>query len=93
MTKNQIFGPDLPKLGLNRAQTGKNVVLKSRDRYDIVSIYKYYQLTLFLVLIGSVTKSQTFGPDWPKPGLNRAQTGKNVVLKSRDLYDIVSTYK
>jgi len=33
-------------------------------------MYKYYQLTLFLVLIGKFDKNnQTFSPDWHKLGL------------------------
>jgi len=56
-------------------------------------MHKYYQLTLFLVLIGKFDKSQTFGLEWPKPGLSRAQIGKNMVFKSREWYDIVSIYK
>ena len=30
---------------------GENIVFKSREWYYIVSMYKYYQLNLFLVLI------------------------------------------
>jgi len=40
-----------------------------------------------------VTKSQTFGPDWLKPGLSRAEIGKIVVLKSREWDEIVFIYK
>jgi len=32
------------------------------------SIYKYYKLTLFLILIRSLSKSQTFILDWPELG-------------------------
>jgi len=83
------------------------VVLKSRERYYIVSIYKYYQLTLFLVLFGSLTKSQIFSVDWSKLGLgrdDRARWGENVIYKNheklvenriykgREWYYIVSMY-
>ena len=44
---------------------GENMVFKSREWHYIVSIYKYYNLTLFLVLFGSLTKSQILSPDWP----------------------------
>jgi len=47
------------------------MILKSREWYYIVSIYKYYQLTLFPVLFGSLTKSQIFSVDWSKLGLRR----------------------
>jgi len=36
-------------------------------------MYKYYQLNLFQVLIGSLTKSQTFKLDGPKLCLKRAE--------------------
>jgi len=52
---------------------GGNMILKSREWYYIVSMYKYYQLSLFLVLIRKFTKNQIFNPDWPKLTLIRAK--------------------
>jgi len=49
------------------------MVLKSRERYYIISIYKYYQLTLFLVLIGKFDQKSNFQPRWTKLGLIRAE--------------------
>jgi len=63
------------------------MILKSREWYYIVSIYKYYQLTLFLVLFGSLTKSQIFSLDWFKLGFRRdewAKWGENVIFKSHE---------
>ena len=48
------------------------MVVNSHELYYIVSIYKYYQLTLPLVLIGKFDQSQTFSPDWQELGLIRA---------------------
>jgi len=39
---------------------GENVIFKNHERYYIVSIYKYYQLTLFLVLIGKFDQKINF---------------------------------
>jgi len=36
-------------------------------------LYKYYQLTLLLVLIGKFDQSQIFSLDWPELGLIRAE--------------------
>ena len=44
------------------AQTGENIVLKRRELYYIVTVYKYYQLTLFLVLIGKFDQKPNFQP-------------------------------
>jgi len=48
---------------MNKAEAKENMIFKSREWYYIVSMHKYYQLNLFLVLIESLTKSQTFNPD------------------------------
>jgi len=44
-----------------------------------------------------LTKSQTFGPDWPELGHIRAKfaskRGEKVVLKSQEWYYIVSVHK
>ena len=49
------------------------MILKSRELYYLVSMYKYYQFTLFLVLIWKYDKIQTFTPDFPELGLIRAE--------------------
>ena len=51
---------------------GENMVLKSCEWYYIDSIFKYYQLTLFLVLIRKFDQ-----PDWPELGLIRVEYGLN----------------
>jgi len=45
----------------------------SQEWYYIVSMYKYYQFTLFLVLIRKSNQIQTFNPDLPKLDLIRAE--------------------
>jgi len=62
---------------LSRAQRVENVVLKSRELYYVVSIYNYYQLTLFLVLIGKFDQKSNFIPNWPELGHIRAEKGSN----------------
>jgi len=52
---------------------GKNVVLKSREQYYIVFIFNYFQLTLFLVLIGKFDRKANIQPDLPVPSLIRAE--------------------
>ena len=52
--------------------------VNTHELYYIVSMYKYYQLTLLLVLIGKFDKSQTFSPDWPEQGLIRAELRTNM---------------
>jgi len=49
------------------------MIFKNREWYYIVSIYKYYQLTLFLVLIGKFDQKSYFQPRWPELGLIRAK--------------------
>jgi len=39
-------------LEINMAKMGEKYIFKNRDWYYIVSMYKYFQLTLFQVLIG-----------------------------------------
>jgi len=55
-------------IGLNKE---KNVIFKSQEWYYIVSIYKYYQVTLFLVLIQKFDQKSNFQTDWPELGLIR----------------------
>ena len=66
---------------------GENVIFKSQEWYYIVSMHKYYQLSLFLIL-ESFTKSQIFSPDWPKLSLIRSKLRKkhreNMILKRRE---------
>ena len=54
------------------------MVVNSHELYYIISMYKYYQLTLLLVLIGKFNQSQTFSPDLPELGLIRAEYGLNL---------------
>jgi len=49
------------------------VLFKSHKGYYIVSMYEYYQLTLFLVLIEKFDQKPNFSPDWNKLGLIRAE--------------------
>jgi len=39
----------------------------------LVSMYNYFQLTLFLVLIEKFDKKSNFRPDWPELGLIRTE--------------------
>jgi len=48
------------------------MIFESQVWYYVVFMYKYYQLTLFLILMESLTKIQTFSPDWPELGLIKA---------------------
>ena len=70
------------------AQTGENIVLKRRELYYIVTMYKYYQLTLFLVLIGKFDQKPNFQPRLAsiRPYKSRIgnKDGENMVLKSRE---------
>jgi len=50
-----------------RPKQKENMVVNSHE------LYKYYQLTLLLVLIEKFDQSQTFSPDWPELGLIRAE--------------------
>jgi len=49
------------------------MVFKSHECYYIVSMYNYYQLTLFLVLIKIFDQKLSFHPDWPELGLTSAE--------------------
>jgi len=66
LTKSQTFIPDLPEIGHIKAKQGPNMektwFLKSWNWYYIVSMYKYYKLTLFLVLIGKFDQKSNFSP-------------------------------
>jgi len=58
--KNQNFSPDWPELGFMRAELGlnmeENAVFKSLEKYYTVSIYNYYEINFFLVLIKHVSR-------------------------------------
>ena len=59
----------------------QNMVLNSWKWYYIVYMYKYYQLTIFLILIWNFDQSQTFSPGWSELGLiraDRAKTGRKL---------------
>jgi len=56
-----------------RPKQGEKMIVNIHELYYIVSMYKYYQLTLLLVLIGKFDQSQTFSPDCPELGLIRAE--------------------
>ena len=56
-----------------RLKQGENVVFNSHELYYIAFMYKYYQLTLLLILIEKFDQSQTFSPDWAELGLIRAE--------------------
>jgi len=79
-----------------RPKQGENVVLKSRERYYIISIYKYYEKTLFLVLIGKFDQKSNFHPQlvWGKPYKSRTwpKLEENVAFKSRGWYYLVFMY-
>ena len=56
-----------------RPKQGENMVVNCYELYYIVSMYKYYQLSLLLILIEKFDENQTFIPDWPELGLIRAE--------------------
>ena len=64
LTNSQAFNPDLARTGHYKRQIGpkwgENVIFKHREWYYIVSMYKYYQLTLFLVLIWKFDQKSNF---------------------------------
>jgi len=66
LTTSQAFSPDLARTGHYKRRIGpkwgENVIFKSREWYYIVYIYKYYQLTLFLVLTGTFNQKSNFQP-------------------------------
>jgi len=49
------------------------MVVNSHELYYIAFMYKYYQLTFLLILVGKFDQSQTFSPDWQELGLIRAE--------------------
>ena len=59
-------------MGPNRQ---KNMALKSREWYYIVSMYKYNQLALFVVLNGKFNQKSNSQPNWPELGVIRAELG------------------
>ena len=72
------------------------MVLKRQEWYYIVSIYKYYQVTLFLVLIQKFDRKSNFQPDWPELGLIRFDQypdREKFFLKRREWWYVVSMYK
>jgi len=62
------------------------MVIKGREWYYISSMYKYYKLTLFLVLIGKFDKKSNFHPRLTrtKPYESRIapKRGENMVLRA-----------
>ena len=62
------------------------MVVNSHELDYIVSMHKYYQLILLLVLIGKFDQSQTFSPDWPELGPYKSRIGpklgENMLFKS-----------
>jgi len=49
------------------------VIFTNHELYYIVSIYKYYILTLFLFLIGKFDQKSNFQSDWLGLGLIRVE--------------------
>ena len=71
--------PHKNRIGLKQE---KNLIFKSREWYYIVSMYKYYQLTLFRVFIEKFDQKSNFqlsaGMSWTRPYKSRMiQNGKN----------------
>ena len=67
---------------------GENIVIKIRLWYYTLSIYKYYQLTFFLILIEKIDQKSNFQPQlvWTRP--YKSQIGskreENVIFESRE---------
>jgi len=49
------------------------MALMSREWYYIISMYKSYLLTFFLILIGKFDQKSNFQRGWTKLGLIRAE--------------------
>ena len=67
----------MPYKSRMRPKRGENMIFKSWEWYYFVSMYKYYQLNLFQVLIGKFHPKPNFQPFWPTLGLlepNKEQT-------------------
>ena len=66
---------------------GENFILKSRERYYIISMHKY-KLTFFLSLIGKFDQKSNFHPRmaWSRPYKSQIEPkqGENFILKSRE---------
>ena len=89
-----------PRLTRNRPYKSRvgpkriaNMVLNSRKWYYLVSMYKYYQVTIFLNLIRNFDQKSNFQPRlvWTRPYKSRIgpKRGENLVFK---WYYIVSIY-
>ena len=75
---------------------GESVIFKNLKWYNIVCMYKNYQLTFFLVLIGKFDQKSNFQPllAWISPYKSWwAKQGENEIFKSDKGYYIVSMYK
>ena len=98
--QKSIIHPQLAWNQLYKSRVGpkriENMVLNSRKSYYIVSMYKYYQLTIFLILIGNFDQKLNFQPRlvWTRPYKSRIglKRGENLIFKSREWYYIVSMY-
>ena len=68
------------------------MVVNSHELYFIVFTYKYYQLTLLLVLIGKFESNFQPRLARTRPYKSRIgpKLGENVLFKSREWYYIVS---
>ena len=68
---------------------GENVVIKIRLWYTL-SMYKYYQLTFFLILIEKIDQKSNFQPQlvWTRPYKSQigSKLGENMVFGSRESY-------
>jgi len=52
---------------------GRKCDIQEHELYYIFSMYKYYQLTLFLFLIGKFDQKSNFQSDWLELGLIRVK--------------------
>jgi len=71
-----------------RPKRRENKIFKSRERYYIVYIYKYYWLILFLILIEKFDQKSYFHSRlaWTSPYKSQIgeKQGENEVFKSRE---------
>jgi len=69
---------------------GENVVIKIWLWYYALSMYKYYQLTFFLVLIEKIDQKSNFLLKlvwiWPYKSQIGSKRGENVIFESDESY-------
>ena len=70
------------------------MVVNSHELYYIAFMYKYYQLTLILILIGKFDQSQKFQPQLARTRPYKSRIApnlrENMLFQSQEWYYIIS---